>query len=199
MVKSILGKVLWILILIIGFGLVLIFTAWHPFSMAAGGGDKVEITVQDIRIELKEISELSTYEGEYTVSLSADETRTILGGIKLDFATNSIAISADGVVKVGYDFSKIGVKIEESTIYITLPEAQINDNYIIWNTVECNEKNNIFNPIEFEQYQQLISEMEQKGLEDAEARGIYISAEDSIKNIISTFLSKFEGYEIVFE
>ena len=199
MVKSILGKVLWILILVIGFGVLLIFTAWHPFSLAADSDDAVVITVQDIRTELKEISELSTYEGEYTVSLSADETRTILGGIKLDFAKNSIAISADGVVKVGYDFSKVGVKIEDSIIYISLPEPQINDNYLIWDTVDCREKNNIFNPIEFEQYHELIAEMEQKGLEDAEAKGIYASAEDSIKNIISTFLSKFEGYEIVFE
>ena len=52
-------------------------------------------------------------------------------------------------------------------------------------TVKCEETNNILNPIDFEQYQVLIGELEALGLEKAETEGIYQAAEDNIKVIIN--------------
>lgn len=83
-------------------------------------------------------------------------------------------------------------------IYISLPEAQVLDNYVIWDTVRCQEENNILNPIDFEQYQGIISEIEAEGLALAEADGIYEDAEANMETIICNFLSSFEDYEIVF-
>lgn len=176
----------------------LICTAWGGDSNWFRSEDKMTVTVQELRTELKEISDLSTYEGKYTTSFSTEEARKVLGGVEVPFSKNKIEISAEGVVKVGYDFSEIGIDVEDSTIYISLPEPQVNDNYLIWDTVECDETNNILNPIEFEQYKTIIAGMEKKGLESAEGKGIYASAEENIKNIISLFLAKFEGYEVVF-
>ena len=94
--------------------------------------------------------------------------------------------------------SDIVVKVDDDKIYISIPEAQLNDNYVIWDSVTCKESNNIFNPIEFSQYQEIIDEIEEKGLEDVTSKGIYQSAEDNLKVLIAAFLAEFSEYTIVY-
>ena len=162
--------------------------------------EKRVITADEVRMKLVEIGELSTYSGEYSVSKSADFTRYFLDDIAIPGTTNSIKIECQGIVKVGYDIEEIVPQIDNVSqkIYIALPEARVLDNYVIWDTVKCSENNTIFNPIDFAQYQTLISEIESQGLNQAEADGIYVQAEDHIKLIIQNFLSGFEEFEIIF-
>lgn len=163
-----------------------------------GEVEKRVITVEEVESKLKDMAELTTYSGEYTVTLGKEETRHILDNIELGMTTNSITITASGIVKVGYDISDINVKVDNFKIYISLPEAKLNDNYVIWDTLECEEKNNILNPIEFSQYQEIVDEIEKIGLEDVEKRGIYKSAEKNLKKIINGFLSEFVDYEVIY-
>ena len=92
----------------------------------------------------------------------------------------------------------IVVKVDDDKIYIKLPEAQLNDNYVIWDTVTCSESNNILNPIEFSQYQEIVDEIEEMGLADVESKGIYQNASENVKKIMNGFLSEFKDYEIVY-
>lgn len=163
-----------------------------------GETEKRVVTVEDVKSKLKEMEELTTYFGEYTVTLGKDETRYFLDNIKVLGTTNSIVITADGIVKVGYDMKKVVTKVTDNRIYIKLPEAQLNDNYVIWDTISCSESNNILNPIEFSQYQEIVDEIETKGLEDVKTKGIYNTASENVKNIMNKFLSDFKGYEIVY-
>lgn len=163
-----------------------------------GETEKRVVTVEDVKSKLKEMEELTTYCGKYTVTLGKDETRYFLDNIKVLGTTNSIVITADGIVKVGYDMKKVVTKVTDNKIYIKLPEAQLNDNYVIWDTISCSETNNILNPIEFSQYQEIVDEIETKGLEDVKTKGIYNTASENVKNIMNKFLSDFKGYEIVY-
>ena len=163
-----------------------------------GEVEKRVITVEEVESKLNEMAELTTYSGEYTVTLGKEETRHLLDKIKLGMTTNSITITASGIVKVGYDISDINVKVDNFKIYISLPEAKLNDNYVIWDTLECEEKNNILNPIEFSQYQEIVDEIEKMGLEDVEKRGIYKNAEKNLKKIMNGFLSEFVDYEVIY-
>lgn len=131
---------------------------------------------------------------------NATDTRYFLDNIAVPGTTNTITIECSGVVKVGYEVEDIEIKVDNDSlkIYISLPEAQVLDNYVIWDTVRCQEENNILNPIDFEQYQDIISEIETEGLALAEADGIYEDAEANMETIICNFLSGFEDYEIVF-
>lgn len=160
--------------------------------------EKRVITVEEVESKLLEMAELTTYSGEYTVTLGKDETRYLLDDIKVFGTTNSIAITASGIVKVGYDMNEIVVKVDDDKIYIKLPEAQLNDNYVIWDTVTCSESNNILNPIEFSQYQEIVDEIETMGLEDVKSQGIYKSTEENVKKIMNGFLSEFVDYEIIY-
>ena len=141
----------------------------------------------------------TTYCSEYDQVLGKDDLRAVLEDVNLFFTKNSITISAKGIVKVGYDVSDFRVEVDNNKIYITVPQAKLNDNYVIWDTVQCSEKNNIFNPIEFEQYQEIITEIEARGLEDAVNNGIYEKSDKQVKKLVKEFLSEFtDEYEIVY-
>lgn len=163
-----------------------------------GEVEKRVITEEEVESKLKEMAELTTYSVDYTVSLGKDESRYLMENIKIPGTTNSINITASGVVKVGYDISDIGVKVDNYKIYVSIPEAKLNDNYVIWDTVKYSETNCILNPINFGQYEEIIGQIEEKGLKDVESRGIYDKAEENVKKIINGFFSEFVDYEVVY-
>ena len=165
-----------------------------------GETEKRIVTVEEIEMKLVEIGELSTYSGEYTVTKVAEYSRYFLDNIKIWGTTNEVTIQCTGIVKVGYDMNSITPTVDNDSmkIYLALPKAVVHDNYVIWDTVKCSAENNILNPIDFAQYQELIAEIEAIGLEEAERDGIYESAAKNVKMIICSFLSAFEDYEVVF-
>lgn len=157
------------------------------------------ITVEEVESKLEKIGELSTYSGEYTCTLGKEEIRYWMDKIPVLGTKNYIEITCNGIVKVGYNMNDIVAKVDDDTIYISIPEAQINDNYVIWDSVICKESNNVLNPIEFSQYQELVQEIEAMGLADVTSKDIYRSAEDNLKNVINNFLSGFDDdYTIVY-
>lgn len=160
--------------------------------------EKRVVTVEEVESRLVEIGELSTYAGEYTCTLGKEETRYWLEKVPVIGSTNSITITCDGIVKVGYDLSEIVARVDDDKIYISIPEARLNDNYVIWDSLVCDESNNILNPIEFPQYREIIDEIEKMGYEQAKEQGVYKKAERNLKVLINAFLAEFEGYEIIY-
>ena len=162
--------------------------------------EKRIVTVEEVEVVLIDVSQFSTYSGEYTTTKSAEYTRYFLDNIAVPGTTNTINLECKGIVKVGYDVDEITIKVDNDSqkIYISLPAPKVLDNYVIWDSVKCREENNILNPIDFEQYQGLISEIEDEGLALVEADGIYEDAEANMETIIRNFLSGFEDYEILF-
>lgn len=162
--------------------------------------EKITITEEDIRVKLVEIKEISTYEGKYAVKESVNSNRFFLDNIKVPLTKNKITIECNGIIKVGCDIEDIGIQVDNDSkkIYIKLPPIQVNDNYIILDSVKCKETNNILNPIDYEDYRKLFSEMEEKGLKKAEKKGIYKKAEENMKLTIKNAISGFEEYKVVF-
>lgn len=165
-----------------------------------GETEKSVVTIDEVRTKLVAIGELSTYSEQYTVKKGRDFFRNVLDDIRIPGTTNNVTLECEGIVKVGYDVNEIGVDIDDQsyTIYISLPEATVNDNYVIWDSVICKEDNNPFNPIDFEQYKILINEIEEEGLSRSEEQEIYKAAEENIKNIIVNFLSGMDDYQVKF-
>ena len=171
-----------------------------PDVKLPGEKEKSIVTLDEVRTKLVAIGELSTYSGQYTVKKGRDFFRNVLDDIRIPWTTNNVTIECEGIVKVGYDVNEIGVDIDDKsyTIYISLPEATVNDNYVIWDSVICKEDNNPFNPIDFEEYKLLIDEIEEEGLSQSEEQEIYKAAEENIKNIIVNFLSGMDDYQVKF-
>lgn len=165
-----------------------------------GEVEKRVVTSKEIEAKLSEIAQLATYSAEYTVSMSENFSRHVLDDIPIPGTTNTIQIECQGLVKVGYNVQDIVPEVDNEShkIYIALPQIQVLDNYIIWDTVKCFEKNTILNPIDFAQYQSLISEIEADGLKKVEADGIYEKAKEHMELIIRNFLSGFHEFEVKF-
>ena len=186
-----------IIVLAVGFCIGYIVGKRAEFDLKLPGEvEKQVVTVEDVKSKIMEMAELTTYSGEYTVTMGKDETRYMFDDIKVLGTTNSVEITVSGVVKVGYDINEIEIRVDDDKIYIKLPEAKLNDNYVIWDTLSYSESNNILNPIEFSQYEELVDEIEKKGLENVESEGIYQKAEENVKKIMDGFLSEFTDYEI---
>lgn len=165
-----------------------------------GEVEKRVVTREEVEVKLREIGELASYAGEYTVSKSTENSRYVLDNIILPGTTNAITIKCSGLVKVGYRLEEIVPTVDNESfkIYVALPEPEVLDNYVIWDTVECVEDNKILNPIDFAQYKQLISELEEAGLQEALKEGVYEKAEEHLKLLVRNFLAGFHEYEVVF-
>lgn len=169
----------------------------HSGSGLPGEKTKRVVTKNEIDMQLAEIKELSTYSGLYHVTYSEDFSR-LIGETVIPGTTNVITFECDGVIKVGYNLDNISYKIDDDKIELKLPEPEILDNYIIWDSVTCDEKNNIFNPINFSEYQVVIESIERQGEEQAEEKKIYASAEKNMELLIKNALSMFSDYSVKF-
>ena len=115
--------------------------------------------------------------------------------------TNHVELTCCGIVKAGYKLEEIEVRIDEKnkTIYVRLPEAQINSNQILWDSsMICSENNCVLNPIDFEEYRTLIPEIKAEGLKKAKENGLFETVEKNAENLIRNFLSCFADYEVTF-
>lgn len=154
------------------------------------------VTVDEIMGELDKIEELITYSYRYTSTKGYSNEREI-SGVVIPFTQNELLIESGGIVKVGYEIGDIDVVVDDEKIYISIPEANVVDNYLIWDSVNCSESNNFFNPIKSDNYFSLIKEIEQDGLKQAEDNGIYEKAEENFKNVTTEFLEEFDEYEVI--
>lgn len=161
---------------------------------------KVTLTREEVSAEIRKLGELATYCGRYRVTATTRCARYLLEDVAIPGTTNTVTIHCAGMVKVGYDVESIAPTVDNGskTIYIALPEPEVLDNYILWDSVTCEESNNIFNPLDFSRYQEMITDLERKGLRQVEKEGIYTAAEDQVKLLLQGFLSGFSEYEVVF-
>lgn len=159
---------------------------------------KHTVTAQEIEEKLEPIGELSTYEFAYDGTDVNSSYKEILNH-KIWGTTNSVSYTYSGVIKVGYDIEDIEIKLDQDKyfIYIRLPEPQVLDNYLKTHW-ECEEKNNILNPLNISDHRDFFEEISQRELEKAEEAGIYDKAEDQVKLLITNFLAVFSDYEVVF-
>ncbi len=165
-----------------------------------GEVEKSVVTLDEVEVQLKKIGQLAVHSGEYSVSRSKEYVRHFLDDVPIPGTKNAIGLKCTGIVKVGFDIDDIALMLDDKSqrIYIRLPAPRVLDNYVIWDSIECEEDNSWLNPIEFDQYQLLIDEIEQEGLAQAEENGLYEAARENTRTVIREFLSGFDGYEVVF-
>lgn len=155
------------------------------YSRYKSGGSNVEYGLRDI-------GKLSTAEYFYThVDVYKNDA---INGIKIPFVNKQFIYSCDGCIKAGVDFSLIKVDKSNSTITITLPEAEIHSSEIDETSFQLyDEQNNIFNPINVSDVYQSFSDMKQEEEKKAIEKGILDKASENAKILISNFVSSTYG------
>ena len=166
-----------------------------------GETERMVLTINEVEAKLQEIGELSSCEGDYTVRRGKDFTRYLIDKIPVPGTTNHVEIECNGVVKAGYKIDDVVPTIDEEskTIYIALPEIIITSNEILWDdNMQSYDTNTPLNPIDFEEYKTVISEIKEEGLQEAIKQGLYETAEANAHTVIRNFLGCFVDYKVKF-
>lgn len=162
--------------------------------------ETVDVTVYDVKRELQPIGEMVTSEYTYEGKEKIEDSLSICEQ-DIFFTKHTIDVEYNGVIKAGYEMDDVDITVDtdKKVINVTLPDAQIFDNYVDTYTTE--ENNNIINNIKADEVQKYIDEViEPRELEEAEKDGIYDLAEESAKDQMKNQLSYFEkfGYSVEF-
>ncbi len=162
-------------------------------------GHDTGLTDTMVMEKLQSIGQLVTYSYEYSDVREIKDSRQLFGW-NIPGTTHTIQLKYNGTIKVGYEVADIQVSVDNDTktIYVTLPDPKVTDNYIDMDTLSYAEQNNIFNPIKGDEITSGLDTIKAEALEKAEHAGIYELAEGNAKSQISGLFEAFDGYSARF-
>ena len=166
-----------------------------------GETKKRVITEDECHGQLEEIKDLTTHTMNYHITHSEDTYRATKQGTSYPLTKNTVALECDGIVKVGCSVDDISIVVdkESETVYLTLPSIVVLDNYVIMESANTEgSKNNPLNPLSFEDYQEVLVELEEKGLQQAKDKGIFDEARKTLELTIRNSIGSITDYDIVF-
>ena len=154
--------------------------------------------------DMKDIGELATQAGYFTVVNSMDDS-VKLWGWSVPLTASKYIFSYDGVVKAGLDFTQLEYSVDErkKEIKVSLPEIRILSVEILEDSLEIyDEVHNIFTPLELadihESRLSMIDEIRAKALDN----GLLDQATENAKALVKGFLSGSydqNEYQFLFE
>lgn len=152
------------------------------------------ISFETVQEGLNDMGFLVTEEYRFTEVVTREKSMELLStGIKIPFTESSYVASYDGVINAGVDFSKISVAVnqvgQQSQITITVPKPEIQtvdidpDSFILYS-----EKTGIGNPFSVEEYNDSLTDLEDKVKGNAKAKELLPAAEEHAKKLIESFV-----------
>ena len=148
---------------------------------------KQTIDVEIIRDGLRNMSFLITEEYYFTEVLTNKKTVSFLFPV----GEESYMVRYDGYIPAGIDFSRIGVAADEETktITISLPEAEMKDPVIDYESVQIlNEKHTIFTDFSEEERNKAILEFQENARNKALEKGILKRADENAELVVKNFV-----------
>lgn len=178
---------------------ILLLTIYVTYFFSSKQNMTFNATVLESKI--KEISELSTIEYNYT-DLGKFENYTDFYGWKVPFTTSKFIVTYDGKIKAGLDLSTAKIEINENNIILTLDKPKILSHEIDYDSMQViDESYSIFNKITITQYNSFYKEqakqIEQKAIEN----GLLNSAKENAEKFISNLIEQLTNnkYQIEFK
>ena len=144
-------------------------------------------------MELRNIGELATQSGYYT-NVQVIKSSRQLFGVDIPLTQSQFIFSYDGVVKAGVDFADIGIEVQEAEhrVTVTLPEVKVLSNEIDLDSLEIyDESNNIFHPLDIDDINISLIEMQEESEQKAIEDGLFESARDNAEALLRGMLAGF--------
>lgn len=145
------------------------------------------ITEYFVAEELKTIGELNTAEYTYTIERSHSDYRKLFN-CNIPLTEKSVSVLYSGEIEVGYNIADMKYTTVGNVILFNIPEPIV-ENHINKEVVK-DEENNIFNPINADDYAKLRGGVLDEGLDKAVKKGTYETAEAELKSILTTHFEK---------
>lgn len=153
------------------------------------------ITEATLAEKLKPIAELSSYEYEYT-TMGKYESFTDFYGWKVPFTTSKFIVVYDGVIKAGFNFEDLKIKVEDKNIEIIIPQIQITSHEIKFDSLEVyDEQKSIFNPISITDFNSFYADNSKTMENKVIASGLFGKAKINAISIIENFVTTLVGDE----
>ena len=167
----------------------------HELELENKASESTVISEYFVSEELKTIGKIQTAEYTYSTERSITDPREFFG-IAVPFTEKLLSVMYSGKVVVGYNTADIVPTIIGKNIILKQSEPVV-DTYIVKEVVK-DEDNNIFNPINSEDYASLRDSVLNEGLAKASEQDIYSEAEKELENILTEHFNKL-GYNITFK
>lgn len=155
--------------------------------------EKTQVSSETVEMELKNIGELATHAGYYTNVQVIKSARQIFG-VDIPLTQSQFIFSYDGVVKAGVDFADIEIGVDEGRgqIVVTLPEVKVLSNEIDLDSLEIyDESNNIFHPLNIDDINVSLIEMQEESEAKAIENGLLESARENAEALLRGMLAGF--------
>ncbi len=155
--------------------------------------EKTQVSSETVEMELKNIGELATHAGYYTNVQVIKSARQIFG-VDIPLTQSQFIFSYDGVVKAGVDFADIEIGVDEGRgqIVVTLPEIKVLSNEIDLDSLEIyDESNNIFHPLNIDDINVSLIEMQEESEAKAIENGLLESARANAEALLRGMLAGF--------
>lgn len=162
------------------------------------------LTTQQKQVDYKfnDVGKLVTQEYYGTIIKDSEKDRKLFNIFSIPLTKSRLIFSVDVKVTAGLDFGKISYdKIDENTLKIKLPKAEIFENFIINNTQQVYEDTeSLFSNINEKERNDLRNEIIEEGEKKAKELGLLDKAEANAKNIIEKMVkSSTENVIIIWE
>src|SRR5699024_8496694 len=144
-------------------------------------------------MELRNIGALVTPSGYYT-NVQVIKSSRQLFGVDIPLTQSQFIFSYDGVVKAGVDFADIGIEVREAEhrVTVTLPEVKVLSNEIDLDSLEIyDESNNIVHPLDIDDINISLIEMQEESEQKAIEDGLLESARDNAEALLRGMLAGF--------
>lgn len=155
--------------------------------------ERTQVSSETVEMELKNIGELATHAGYYTNVQVIKSSRQIFG-VDIPLTQSQFIFSYDGVVKAGVDFAEIEISVDEGRgqIAVTLPEVKVLSNEIDLDSLEIyDESNNIFHPLNIDDVNVSLIEMQEESEAKAIEDGLLESARENAEVLLRGMLAGF--------
>lgn len=154
------------------------------------------ITRNDLETQISSLSELVTKKYWYRNATQKSSDKTWLWGWTMPFSDVSLLATYDGTITTSVDLKQVKFDVNESTrtITVTMPKCKIFDHNIPQETINVLQvRNNLFNSISFNDYNQFISAEKIVMEEAAIERGLLTEADEEAEEVIKAFLEEMPG------
>lgn len=156
---------------------------------------------ETVEIGFEDIGELAT-QTAYCTEVNTTDSAKSLFGMKLPFTQSTYIYSYGVEIKAGYDFSAITWSVTDTTIEVTLPEAEVLSCELDLDSFQVYyEKESAFNRITLEETNEALQALTASAQESALADGLLDNARTNAETILTAFFSSafdLEEYELVF-
>lgn len=190
-------KVKKILIIILLIGLAL-FAAFFYGKKKMKSEMEPEITSSLIYNKLVSAKELTTLKYHYT-NMGHFENQNTFYGYKVPFTSKEFIVSYEGLINAGIDLNKMKVNVEDKSIEVRIPPAEILSHEIYEDSLKVyDERESIFNRIDIEDYNDFSKDQKSEIEKKAIKKGLLKEADEESKRAIEeilmgdTILSKYD-------